>query len=103
MTLVFRCKLTGNGAALKIYLSERVVVEIQPSPSLFLSSSSFANERTNEEALTSVEGANAAIQSVCDYKAGDEKQPAYAAVQRWVGIMPLGFLFRERLNDRSHN
>lgn len=103
---VFRCKLAGNGAALKIGILKRTrrVVEIR-SRALSFSSSLFrsfffcysaANKRANEEALTSVEGANAAIQSVRDYDAENEKQPACAvqrraAPRRWVDIMPSGF------------
>lgn len=69
--------------------------------SLLLSfSPSLANERVNEGALTSIEGANAAIQSVRDYDAEDEKQQNCAVQRRWV-VGALGF--RERLNDRPHN
>jgi len=70
MTLVFRCKLAGNGASLKIYLqraNRRRDAALSFPPSL-------ANERMNEEALTSTEGANAAIQSMRNYDAENEKQ-----------------------------
>lgn len=57
ITLVFRCKLAGNGASLKIYLRRakcrRDSLSLSPPPRLC-----FANERVNEGTLTSIEGAN---------------------------------------------
>jgi len=90
MMLVFRCKLAGNGAALKIYLSGCVSPGRDPPLSfLSLSPSPLSHRAAGRvEALTSVEGANAAIQSARDYDAEDEKQPQQ---RRWVDIMPSAF------------
>lgn len=86
MTLVFRCKLAGNGASLKIYLRRANVVEIlfvslSLFPSLF--SREWASELKNTNEYRRCQWWQ--IQSMCDYDAEDEKQlwDCTTSVGRW--------------------